>query len=234
MSATLSKMSSSKSTKSSVAKGRKYRVLLVDDHAILREGFAEIINSKADLHVCGQASTAGRALDAVARLKPDLVVVDISLQGGSGLDLIKSLKVMYPRLPTLVLSMHEESLYAERSLRAGALGFVMKREESKTILEAIRTVLKGDLFVSQSARDQMLHEFVDRKTSNWSPMGHLTDRELEVLELMGQGRTTVQIAKQLHISASTVETHRVHLKEKLHAKNVAELMRVAVELASQR
>jgi len=221
--------------KNSGPKERKRRVLLVDDHAILREGFAEIINSKPDLQVCGQASTAGRALDAVSRLKPDLVVVDISLQGGSGLELIKSLKAVHPRLPMLVLSMHEESLYAERALRAGALGYVMKREESKTILEAIRTVLKGEMFVSESVRDQMLHEFVDRKApETWVPMGHLTDRELEVLELMGQGRTTGEIAKQLHISTSTVETHRVHLKEKLHVKNVSELMRVAVEWASQR
>src|SRR6185436_5413563 len=209
-------------------KARKHRVLLVDDHAILREGFAEIINSKPDLQVCGEASSTGRALDAVNRLKPDVVVVDISLQGGSGLELIKSLKVMHPRLRTLVLSMHEESLYAERSLRAGALGYVMKREESKTILEAIRTVLKGDLFVSPSVRDQMLHEFVERKgPQTWEPMAHLTDRELEVLELLGQGRTTGQIAKLLHISTSTVETHRVHLKEKLHVQNVSELMRVA-------
>ena len=120
-------------------------------------------------------------------------------------------------------------------MRAGALGYVMKREDSKTILEAIRTVVKGELFVSQSVRDQMLREFVDRKApESWVPMGHLTDRELEVLELIGQGRTTGQIAKQLHISTSTVETHRVHLKEKLHVKNVPELMRVAVEWASQR
>ena len=220
--------------KNSGPKDRKRRVLLVDDHAILREGFAEIINSKPDLQVCGQASTVGRALEGVNRLKPDLVVVDISLQGGSGLELIKSLKAIHPRLPMLVLSMHEESLYAERALRAGALGFIMKREESKTILEAIRTVLKGELFVSESVRDQMLREFVDRKApETWVPMGHLTDRELEVLELMGQGRTTGQIAKLLHISTSTVETHRVHLKVKLHVKNVSELMRVAVEWASQ-
>src|SRR5437867_2971169 len=213
---------------------RKNRLLLVDDHAILREGFAEIINSKADLQVCGQASTAGRALDAVNRLKPDLVVVDISLQGGSGLELIKNLKVIHPRLPMLVLSMHEESLYAERALRAGALGYVMKREESKTILEAVRTVLKGDLFVSPSVRDHMLHQFVDKKApATWAPMAQLTDRELEVLELMGQVRTTGQIAKQLHISTSTVETHRVHLKHKLHVQNVSELMRIAVEWAGQ-
>jgi DNA-binding NarL/FixJ family response regulator len=214
-------------------KARKRRVLLVDDHAILREGFAEIINSKPDLQVCGEASTAGRAIDSVNRLKPDLVVVDISLQGGSGLELIKSLKVMHPRLPMLVLSMHEESLYAERALRAGALGYVMKREESKIILEAIRTALKGELFVNQSVRDQMLQEFVGGKKQSWGRMGHLTDRELEILELIGQGRTTVQIAKQLHISTSTVETHRVHLKGKLHVQNVSELMRVAVEWASQ-
>ena len=214
-------------------KDRKRSVLLVDDHAILREGITEIINSKPDLQVCGHASTMGRALDVVNRLKPDLVIVDISLPGGSGLDLIKNLKVMYPRLPTLVLSMHEESVYAERALRAGALGYVMKREESKTILEAIRTVLKGELFVNPSVRDQMLHEFVGRKSQSLGRMGHLTDRELEVLELMGHGRTTAQIAKQLHISTSTVETHRVHLKEKLHVQNVSELMRLAVEWASQ-
>lgn len=214
---------------------RKQRILLVDDHATVREGFAELINHSPDLQVCGEAKTAAEAMEAVARLKPNLAVVDLSLQGGSGLDLIKNLKVLYPLLPMLVVSMHEEQLYAARALQAGALGYVMKREAFKTVLQAIRSVLRGKVFLSGNVREQLLHQMVGGvPLVQRTGVAQLSDRELEVFELIGEGRTTRQIAGKLHLSVSTVETHRAHIKEKLNLGNPAELMRAAVEWASSR
>jgi DNA-binding NarL/FixJ family response regulator len=210
----------------------RHRILLVDDHAIVREGFTEIINASSNLEVCGEADSAAHAVEAVARLKPDAVMVDLSLHGGSGLDLIKNLKALHPELPMLVLSMHDEGIYAERALRAGALGYVMKREDSATVVEAIQAVLQGHVFLSPTMRGRMLKKVVGGKThSGQSGIEALTDRELEVLQLLGEGRTTREIAKKLHLSISTVETHRTHIKEKLHLANAAELMFRAVEWA---
>jgi DNA-binding NarL/FixJ family response regulator len=212
---------------------RKHRILLVDDHAIVREGFAELINSRADLEVCGQAASAPEATSAVERFKPDMVVVDLSLQGGSGLDLIKNLKTLDPFLRLLVLSMHDETLYAERALRAGALGYVMKREDSGTFLQAVHDVLQGRVFLSQAMRDRMLHNVVGgAKAASHYGMTHLSDRELEVFQLIGEGRTTKQIARKLHLSISTVETHRAHIKDKLRLSNGTELIHRAVEWAN--
>jgi len=216
-------------------KSYQRRILLVDDHAIVREGFAEIINNKPDLQVCGQASAASRALEAVSRLRPDLVVVDLSLQGGSGLELIKQIKSLHPRLPMLVLSMHDEALYAERCLRAGALGYVMKQEEAGTVMQAVRSVLRGEVHVSKAVRGRMLHTLVGRQLApDQSGISHLSDREIEIFQLIGEGRTTRQIAQKLHRSLSTVETHRAHIKEKLNLCNAVELMRAAVEWATSR
>jgi DNA-binding NarL/FixJ family response regulator len=216
------------------SKNRQSRILLVDDHAIVREGFAEILNSKPDLQVCGQASAASRALEAVDRLKPDLVVVDLSLQRGSGLDLIKQIKTLHPHVPMLVLSMHDEALYAERCLRAGALGYVMKQEEAETVMKAVRSVLRGDVHVSGAVRGRMLNTLVGRQiAADQTGMSRLSDREIEVFQLIGEGRTTRQIAQKLHLSLSTVETHRAHIKEKLDLRNAAELMRAAVEWATR-
>ncbi len=197
-------------------------MLLVDDHPIVREGFTELINRQPDLAVCGEASTAALAMAAVEKLKPDVVLVDLSLHGGSGLDLIKNLKALHPVLPMLVLSMHDEAVYAERAMRAGALGYVMKREDSATVLQAIRTVLKREVYVSAAIRNQFLTRMTSKNVaSNHTGVAHLSDRELEVFKLLGEGRTTRQIATQLHVSVSTVETHRTHLKEKLHLDNAA-------------
>jgi len=216
-------------------KSHQRRILLVDDHAIVREGFAEIINSKPDLEVCGQANAAGRALEAVNRLRPDLVVVDLSLQGGSGLELIKQIKKLHPHLPMLVLSMHDEALYAERCLRAGALGYVMKQEEAGTVMQAVRSVLRGEVHVSKDVRGRMLRTLVGRQLApDQTGISHLSDREIEIFQLIGEGRTTRQIAQKLHLSLSTVETHRAHIKEKLNLRNAAELMRAAVEWATRR
>ncbi len=209
---------------------RKRRILLVDDHAIVREGFAEVIKTHTDLTVCGEAESAADAMTAVEQLKPDLVVVDLSLQGGSGLDLIKNLKTLHPLLPMLVLSMHDESLYAERALRAGALGYVMKRQDSATLLRAIREVLEGRIFLSPAMREQMLQKVVGgARPRTETDAVTFTDREIEVLQLIGEGRTTRQIAQKLHLSISTVETHRAHIKRKLNVGNGPELIRAAVE-----
>jgi DNA-binding NarL/FixJ family response regulator len=218
------------SAKTTSKASRKRRILLVDDHAIVREGFAEVIKTHADLTVCGEAESAADAMTAVEKLKPDLVVVDLSLQGGSGLDLIKNLKSLHPMLPMLVLSMHDEALYAERALRAGALGYVMKRQDSATLLRAIREVLDGRIFLSAPMREQMLQKVVGgSRPMPGSDTVKFTDREIEVLQLIGEGRTTRQIAQKLHLSISTVETHRAHIKQKLNVGNGPELIRAAVE-----
>jgi len=208
----------------------KHRILLVDDHALVREGFAELLNSRADLEVCGQAGSAPEALTAVDKLNPDIVVVDLSLQGGSGLDLIKNLKFLHPFMRLLVLSMHDEALYAERALRAGALGYVMKREDSATFLQAVHEVLMGRVFLSPAMRERMLQKAVGSNVAvDSNGMAHLSDRELEVFQLIGEGLTTQQIADRLNVSISTVETHRAHLKDKLKLANGTELVRQAVE-----
>lgn len=208
---------------------RKRRILLVDDHAIVRDGFAEVIKTHPDLTVCGEAESAAEAIAAVERLKPDLVVVDLSLQGGSGLDLLKNLKTLHPLMRMLVLSMHDEALYAERALRAGALGYVMKRQDSATLLRAIREVLDGRIFLSAAMRDQLLQKVVGGTRAAESDAVKFTDREIEVLQLIGEGRTTRQIAQKLQLSISTVETHRAHIKKKLNVGNGPELIRAAVE-----
>jgi DNA-binding NarL/FixJ family response regulator len=210
----------------------KHRILLVDDHAIVREGFAEVINGHTDLQVCGEAESAPAAMQAVENLKPDLVVVDLSLHGGSGLDLIKNLKALHPLLPILVLSMHDETLYAERALRAGALGYVTKRQDSSTLMQAIHEVLCGHVFLSPTMRERMLLKAVgNRPQPERSGTARLSDREVEVFQMIGEGLTTRQIARKLHLSISTVETHRAHIKEKLHLGNGPELIRAAVEWA---
>lgn len=208
----------------------RHRVLLVDDHAIVREGFAEVINGQPGLQVCGEADSAPTAMQAVEELKPDLVVVDLSLQGGSGLDLIKNLKTLHPMLPVLVLSMHDESLYAERALRAGALGYVMKRQDSATLIRAMHDVLNGQVFLTPFMRERMLRKVVGAHTMpEGSAIEELSDREVEVFQMLGEGLSTRQIAKKLHLSVSTVETHRAHIKEKLHVRTTGELIRAAVE-----
>lgn len=222
------------SVKKGASPRQKQRILLVDDHTIVREGFAELINRHQDLEVCCEASTAAKAMGVVTAMNPDLVIVDLSLQEGSGLDLIKDLKVIKPRLPILVLSMHDESIYAERALVAGALGYVMKSENSATVVAAIRTVLLGKVFVSDAMNGQMLHRHVGQALpTNSSVTALLSDRELEIFEMLGQGHTTRHIAKHLNLGVSTVETHRAHLKEKLMLRNAAELMRAAVHFVNQ-
>jgi DNA-binding NarL/FixJ family response regulator len=207
----------------------KARVLLVDDHPILRKGLAQMINMEQDLTVCGEAEEAGKAFELVGTLTPDVAVVDISLKTGNGIELVKNIKARYPELPILVLSMHDESLYAERALRAGSLGYIMKEEATEQVLVAIRRVLKGEIFLSEKMKSRMLQQLTTggRNKVVVSPIENLTDRELEVFRLIGEGRSTRQIAGELHLSVRTVEAYREYIKSKLNLRNATELVQHA-------
>ena len=208
------------------------RILIVDDYPIVRQGLAQLINQETDLHVCGEAEDAAHAMERVAALCPDLVVVDISLKDSSGLDLIKTLHSRDPKLPILVLSMHDETLYAERVLRAGARGYVMKQEATTQVLEAIRQVFRGEISLSGRMVGRLLKTMAyGRETGGETPLARLSDRELEVFRLLGQGHRTRQVAEVLHLSVKTVETHRAHLMEKLHLAHATELIRYATQWA---
>ena len=206
------------------------QVFIVDDHPIVRQGLALLINREPDLTVCGDAEEAGSALQRIEEMKPDLVVVDISLNGPDGLDLLKDIRSHHPNLPVLILSMLDESLYAERSLRAGASGYIMKQEATERVLVAIRRILGGDIYVSDRMANRMLHRFAGgNDVEQRSPIAGLTDRELEVFRLIGDGRGTRQIAEELHISVKTVESYQAHIKEKLSLKNARELVQRAIQ-----
>jgi DNA-binding NarL/FixJ family response regulator len=210
------------------AAGKK-RILIVDDHPMMRQGLAQLIGAEADLSVCGEVENAERALDVIKPLKPDLVLADISLPGKNGLELIKDFQAIQPELPVLVISMHDESLYAERVLRAGGRGYIMKQEGGKKLMEAIRQVLEGKIYVSQKMSADILEMFSGRRAgAESSPVEKLTDREFEVFQLMGQGKDTRDIAEQLHLSTKTVDVHRTNIKAKLKLKSASELIRFAV------
>ena len=202
----------------------------MDDHPIVRQGLALLINREPDLAVCGDAEEAGSAMRRIGELKPDLIVVDISLSGPDGLDLLKNIRALDPNLPVLILSMFDESLYAERSLNAGASGYIMKQEATERVLVAIRRILGGEIYVSDRMASRMLHRFVGgSRVGQPSPIAGLSDRELEVFRLIGEGHGTRQIAEDLHISMKTVETYQAHIKEKLLLKNARELVQRAIE-----
>ncbi len=206
----------------------KIKVLLVDDHPILRAGLRRLIDAEADMTVCGEAEDGPRAFDLVGTLQPDVAVIDISLKGSNGIELIKNLKARYPDLPTLILSMHDESLYAERALRAGSRGYIMKEEAIEQVLTAIRKVLGGEIFLSEKMKSKMLQQMATGKGKVVSsPIETLTDRELEVFRLIGEGHSTRQIAGQLHLSVRTVEAYREYIKAKLNLKNATELVQHA-------
>jgi DNA-binding NarL/FixJ family response regulator len=210
--------------------GNKAKILIVDDHPLVREGLADLVNKEKDLVVCGQAEDAYQAMEAIRELKPDMVIVDISLKETSGLELIKDIKIQHPSLPVLTLSMHEESVYAERALRAGAKGYIMKREATKKVVTAIRKVLKGQLYLSEKMTTRLVRKFVDGKPeAGTSPIDRLTDRELEVFSLLGLGNGTRQISEQLHLSVKTIETYRSRIKEKLNLTSASELLQHAFQ-----
>jgi DNA-binding NarL/FixJ family response regulator len=207
----------------------KKRVFLVDDHPIVRQGIAQLIDSEPDLAVIGQGEDAYASLKAMRDARPDLALVDISLKDADGLELLKELKAQGAEFPVLILSMHDESLYAERALRAGARGYVMKQEPPDVLLGAIRRVLAGEIYVSPKMGATLLRRMVgSREVNATSPMERLTDRELEVFRLIGAGQSVREIADKLCLSVKTVEAHREHIKEKLSLKTSAELLRFAI------
>jgi DNA-binding NarL/FixJ family response regulator len=209
---------------------KKHRVLLVDDHPIVRQGLALLIDRENDLSVCGEAEGAHSAFHAVATLRPDIVVLDISLSGPDGLDVLKEIRAKTTHLPVLILSMHDESIYAERAMRAGANGYIMKQEATEKVLIAIRRILQGEVYLSDRLTNSMLRQYVRGIASaQASPLENLTDRELEVFRLIGEGHGTRQIADQLHVSVKTIESYQAHIKDKLALKNARELLQHAIE-----
>jgi DNA-binding NarL/FixJ family response regulator len=208
----------------------KSKVFLVDDHAIVREGLTLLIDREPDLFVCGDADEAGSALRRIEEMKPDLIIVDISLHGPDGLDLLKNIRARDAHLPVLILSMMDESVYAERALRAGASGYIMKQEATEQVLTAIRRILDGEIYVSEAIANRMLHRFIGGgQIGKQSFIADLSDRELEVFRLIGQGHGTRQIAEELHISVKTVESYQGHIKEKLSLRNARELVQLAIQ-----
>ncbi len=215
--------------KSQKAPPDRKRVFIVDDHPIMRQGLTLLINQEPDLTVCGEAEDGLSAFDQVNKLRPDILLADITMPGKSGLELIKDIQATQPGLPVLVISMHEESLYAERVLRAGGRGYVMKQEGGKKLVQAIHQVLAGQIYVSEKMSSRILEIFSGRRsTSGDSVTSKLTDREFEIFQLIGQGRGTSEIAKELHVSIKTVEAHRGNIKQKLGLKTATELVREAV------
>ncbi|HVC95021.1 MAG TPA: response regulator transcription factor [Pirellulales bacterium] len=217
------------------ARARKVRILIVDDHPLVREGLIGLIGSQSDFEVCGEAAGMDDARRLVESARPDVAIIDLTLSDGSGIELIKELKERRADLKLLVLSMHEESLFAERALRAGAVGYVHKHEASRTIVQAVRTVLEGRLYLSQRLTQRMLERAVrPGGDTGASPIERLTDREMEVFELLGEGLTSRQIATRLQLSPKTVETHREHIKDKLDLKNGTELTKHALQWVLER
>lgn len=211
-------------TRQSPAKSTKKRILLVDDHAVVRFGIAQLINRQSDLEVCGEEEDASRALTAISALKPDLVIADISLKDSSGLELMRNIKAQYPGLTVLVVSAHDESVYAEIAFRAGALGYLMKGEALEKVITAIRRVLSGAIYVSDALAARMLQQQIRGQTDiHESPVKGLSDRELEVFQLIGQWKKTKEIAEELHLSVKTIEYYREQIKRKLNLKSGAEL-----------
>ena len=212
----------------------KKRVLIVDDHPVFRHGISALINAEADLEVCGEASSASTALQAMRTLRPDVALLDISLPGTNGIELIKLMKAEEPKLPLLMLSMHDESLYALRALRAGALGYVMKAEAMTHVLDALRKAIRGEIHVSPRLSERLIFQAIQSADSGGgSPVDKLSDRELEVLELFGRGFGTKEIASDLHLSVKTIETHRAHIKEKLGFRDAGEMVRFAIDWVAQ-
>ena len=213
----------------------KIKVLLVDDHPLVREGLVNLISQEAGSQICGEAGSEPQALEIIRTVQPHVAIVDISLENGSGIELIKSIKAMFPAVTVLVLSMHDEALYAERALRAGARGYIMKREAAKKVIQAIRCVLAGQLYVSEKIAARLAEKFVEgRLVTTPSPIEQLSNRELEVFELLGLGHNTRQIADHLHVGFKTVQAYSARIKEKLKLANATELLREAIRWQEKR
>ncbi len=215
--------------------GLKKRIFLVDDHPLVREWLTNLIRQQPDLDVCGEAETGRESMSAILALRPDVAIIDISLKDSSGIELIKNLKETCPGVAVLVLSMHEEAHYVERALRAGARGYIMKRDSTRKVIGAIRQVLAGEMALTESLAMAMASQlFSTKKTGSQSPVEQLSDRELEVFESLGQGRGTRQIAERLHVSVKTVQAYCARIKEKLNLSSATELVREAVRWLENR
>ena len=211
------------------ATGRKAEILIVDDHPIVREGLTLLINHEPGMEVCGGAESAAQARAQLDQFRPDAAIVDLSLKEGNGLELIKDIKVRYPELPVLVLSMRDESVFAERALRAGARGYVMKEAASANLITALKKILAGEIYLSESMSQSLLMKIAGASPADaGSEVECLTDRELEIFRMLGSGMTTRHIADRLHRSVKTVESHRENIKRKLSCRNAAELVQHAV------
>lgn len=207
----------------------KKKILIVEDHPIFRWGLSELINQEPDLVVCGEATDVSSAWKAIERLNPDLIIADITLENSDGIDLTKEVSRRNKTIPVLILSMHDQFLYAERALHAGARGYIMKQEAMEKVVTAIRQVLAGKVYLNEQVKDQILFNLADRPSgSSRSPLDRLTDRELEVFRMIGKGFSTREIASKLHLSIKTIGTYRERIKEKLNLKHANELMRHAV------
>ena len=216
-------------TTPSGAKTRKNKVLIVDDHPIVRHGLGELIARQPDLEVCGEAADSSEALRQVEANRPDVAVVDISLGGDNGIELIEQIKALYPGIKTLVSSMHDEKTFAGRALRAGAMGYINKRESIRKVIDAVRQVLRGEVYLSPQMASQLLHRAAVGEPLDHDPIERLSNRELGVFEMIGQGMNTQQIAGRLGLSPRTIETHRKNIKTKLNLQNSAQLSRAAFQ-----
>lgn len=213
---------------------KKHKVLIIDDHPIFCLGMSELINKEKDLQVCGSIELMKKAGEAIDNLKPDLAIIDISLKDGNGIELVQEIKKDYEGLPMLVLSMYDESLYAERALLAGASGYIMKQEAIPLVVEAIRKVLGGDIYASNTVKEKVFKRLTNQQTAeSKSPLDILTNRELEVLRLIGEGYSTKEIAERLHLSIKTIGTYRENLKEKLKLKHFTGLVKFAVHWSNK-
>jgi DNA-binding NarL/FixJ family response regulator len=218
------------STTTAPATKRKQRVFVVDDHPIVRQGLALLINQEPDLTVCGEAEEAESILASIVQLEPDIIVLDISLPGSDGIDALKAIRSNHADLPVLILSMHDESIYAERALRAGANGYIMKQEATDTVLVALRRILAGEVYISDRATSKMLQRIVARPaTRQRTSVASLSDRELEVFRLIGSGLGTREIAEKLQLSAKNVESYQAHIKKKLSLPTARALVQRAIE-----
>jgi DNA-binding NarL/FixJ family response regulator len=217
-----------------VPKPQPTRILLVDDHPMVRERLSEIINHEKDLMVCAEAEDRAGAIQAIGQSRPDLAIVDLALKNSNGLELIKDVRARWPKLLVLVVSMHEESLYAERVMRAGARGYITKQEATRNILVAIRRVLSGEIYLSGKTASAVISHLTSKSGAGGSITDQLTDRELQVFELTGSGQSTREIADHLHIDVKTVETYRIRIKEKLGIRASSELLQLAIRWSQNR
>ena len=208
----------------------KRSVFVIDDHPLLRQGIAMLINQQTDLRVCGEAEDMRVAMQCIVQLNPDIIILDISLKGPDGLEVLKTIRATKPDLPVLVLSMHDEAIYAERAIRARANGYIMKQEATEKVLTAIRRILDGEVYLSEAMSKKLLQQFIDGTSPALeSRVASLSDRELEVFRLIGEGRSTREIAEELRLSVKTVETYQAHIKEKLALKSGRELIQHAIQ-----